>query len=39
MKEELENDPAFFDDFAAAPKGKGGMAAPEAQAQSATAST
>ena len=39
VKEELENDAAFFDDFAAAPKGKGGMAAPEAQAQPAAAST
>lgn len=39
VKEELENDAAFFDDFAAALKGKGGMAAPEAQAQPAAAST
>ena len=31
MKEELENDPDFFSEYQAASKGKGGMAAPEAQ--------
>ncbi|KAL9637076.1 MAG: hypothetical protein Q9164_002430 [Protoblastenia rupestris] len=31
VKEELENDPDYFSEFQAAPKGKGGMAAPEAQ--------
>ena len=39
VKEELDNDPAFFDEYAAAPKGKGGMAAPDAQTQPASAST
>ncbi|KAI4270004.1 MAG: hypothetical protein LQ337_006956 [Flavoplaca oasis] len=39
VKEELENNPDFFADYVAAPKGKGGMAAPEEQKQSATAST
>ena len=33
VKEELENDPDYFSQFQAAPKGKGGMAAPEAQTQ------
>ncbi|KAL2037705.1 hypothetical protein N7G274_009650 [Stereocaulon virgatum] len=31
VKEELESDPEFFSEYQAAPKGKGGMAAPEAQ--------
>ena len=31
MKEELETDPEFFSEYQAAPKGKGGMAAPEDQ--------
>ncbi|KAL8860113.1 MAG: hypothetical protein Q9178_003377 [Gyalolechia marmorata] len=39
VKEELENNPDFFADYVAAPKGKGGMAAPEDQKQPATAST
>ncbi|KAL8766715.1 MAG: hypothetical protein Q9209_006584 [Squamulea sp. 1 TL-2023] len=38
VKEELENNPDFFADYKAAPKGKGGMAAAEDQKQSATAS-
>lgn len=38
VKEELESDPDFFAPYAAAPKGQGGMAAPEAQKQPATAS-
>ncbi|KAL8832122.1 MAG: hypothetical protein Q9191_000444 [Dirinaria sp. TL-2023a] len=33
VKEELESDPDFFSEYVAAGKGKGGMAAPEAQAQ------
>ena len=33
VKDELETDPDFFSQYAAAGKGKGGMAAPEAQAQ------
>ena len=37
VKEELDNDPDFFHDYTAS-KGKGGPAAPEAQAQPATAS-
>ncbi|MCJ1313854.1 monothiol glutaredoxin grx4 [Agyrium rufum] len=37
VKEELESDPGFFKDYSVA-KGKGGMAAPEAQASPATAS-
>ena len=37
MKEELESDPDFFKDYSVG-KGKGGMAAPEAQASPATAS-
>lgn len=32
VKEEMENNPDFFADYKAAPKGEGGMAAPEAQA-------
>ncbi|KAL8669336.1 MAG: hypothetical protein Q9168_006072 [Polycauliona sp. 1 TL-2023] len=39
VKEEVENNPDFFADYVAAPKGKGGMAAPEDQKQPATAST
>ncbi|KAL8995794.1 MAG: hypothetical protein Q9169_004552 [Polycauliona sp. 2 TL-2023] len=39
VKEELESNPDFFADYVAAPKGKGGMAAPEDQKQPATAST
>lgn len=31
VKEELESDPDFFSAYQAAPKGKGGMAAQEAQ--------
>ncbi|KAL6720703.1 glutaredoxin [Lecanora helva] len=31
VKEELEADPEYFSEYQAAPKGKGGMAAPEAQ--------
>ncbi|KAL8722627.1 MAG: hypothetical protein Q9225_000933 [Loekoesia sp. 1 TL-2023] len=38
VKEELESDPDFFAPYVAAPKGQGGMAAPEAQKQPATAS-
>ncbi|KAL9594149.1 MAG: hypothetical protein Q9179_005531 [Wetmoreana sp. 5 TL-2023] len=38
VKEELESNPDFFADYVAAPKGQGGMAAPEAQNQQATAS-
>ncbi|KAL8737220.1 MAG: hypothetical protein Q9181_001874 [Wetmoreana brouardii] len=38
VKEELESDPDFFSDYVAAPKGQGGMAAPEAQRQQPTAS-
>ncbi|KAL8948485.1 MAG: hypothetical protein Q9222_005344, partial [Ikaeria aurantiellina] len=38
VKEELESNPDFFADYVAAPKGQGGMAAPEAQSQPATAS-
>ncbi|KAL8730600.1 MAG: hypothetical protein Q9166_003913 [cf. Caloplaca sp. 2 TL-2023] len=38
VKEELESNPDFFADYVAAPKGQGGMAAPEAQKQPATAS-
>lgn len=37
VKEELESNPDFFADYVAAPKGQGGMAAPEAQKQPATA--
>ena len=33
VKEEIENDPDFFTEFQAAPKGKGGMAASEAQTE------
>ena len=33
VKEELESDPNYFADFQAAPKGKGGMAAADAQSQ------
>ncbi|KAL9581805.1 MAG: hypothetical protein Q9212_003670 [Teloschistes hypoglaucus] len=37
VKEELESDPDFFAEYAAtAPKGQGGMAAPEAQKEPAT---
>lgn len=32
VKEELDSDPDFFSEYVAAGKGKGGMAAPEAQA-------
>ena len=39
VKEELENNPDFFADYVAAPQGKGGMAAPEAQKEPTTAST
>lgn len=38
VKEELESNPDFFADYVAAPKGQGGMAAPEAQKEPATAS-
>ncbi|KAL8907573.1 MAG: hypothetical protein Q9207_001310 [Kuettlingeria erythrocarpa] len=38
VKEELESNPDFFAPYVAAPKGLGGMAAPEAQAQPAAAS-
>ncbi|KAI4207129.1 MAG: hypothetical protein LQ348_000669 [Seirophora lacunosa] len=38
VKEELESDPDFFAPYVAAPKGQGGMAAPEAQKQTSTAS-
>ncbi|KAI4155333.1 MAG: hypothetical protein L6R39_001255 [Caloplaca ligustica] len=38
VKEELESNPDFFAPYVAAPKGQGGMAAPEAQQQPATAS-
>ena len=31
VKEELEADPEYFSEYQAAPKGQGGMAAPEAQ--------
>lgn len=34
VQEELESDPDYFSEFQAAPKGKGGMAAPEAQSGS-----
>lgn len=37
VKEELESNPDFFAPYVAAPKGQGGMAAPEAQTQTATA--
>ena len=37
VKEELESDPDFFGQYAVAGNGKGGMAAPEAQAGTATA--
>ena len=33
VKEELDNDPEYFSQFQSAPKGQGGMAAPEAQTQ------
>ena len=33
MKEELEADPEYFSEYQAAPKGQGGMAAPEAQSE------
>ncbi|KAL8760875.1 MAG: hypothetical protein Q9184_002963 [Pyrenodesmia sp. 2 TL-2023] len=36
VKEELESNPDFFAPYVAAPKGLGGMAAPETQAQPAT---
>ncbi|KAL9022624.1 MAG: hypothetical protein Q9185_000202 [Variospora sp. 1 TL-2023] len=39
VKEELESNPDFFAPYVAAPKGHGGMAAPEAQKQPPTAST
>lgn len=38
VKEELESNPDFFAPYVAAPKGLGGMAAPETQAQPAAAS-
>lgn len=38
VKEELESNPDFFAEYVAAPKGQGGMAAPEAQKEPATAS-
>ena len=38
MKEELESDQDFFKDYSVG-KGKGGMAAPEAQTTPGTAST
>ncbi|KAL8842719.1 MAG: hypothetical protein Q9170_000375 [Blastenia crenularia] len=38
LKEELESNPDFFAPYVAAPKGQGGMAAPEAQKEPATAS-
>ena len=31
MKEEIESNPDYFAEFQAAPAGKGGMAAPDAQ--------
>ena len=34
MKEELDADPEYFSEYQVAPKGKGGMSAPEAQSQS-----
>lgn len=37
VKEELESDPEFFEDYSVG-KGKGGMAAPEDQSTPATAS-
>ncbi|KAL8699089.1 MAG: hypothetical protein Q9224_001570 [Gallowayella concinna] len=37
VKEELESNPDFFANYVAAPKGQGGMAAPETQKQPATA--
>lgn len=36
VKEELDSDPEYFSEFQAAPKGKGGMAAPEAQTEPVT---
>ncbi|KAL8943557.1 MAG: hypothetical protein Q9216_001015 [Gyalolechia sp. 2 TL-2023] len=38
VKEELDSNPEFFGPYVAAPKGQGGMAAPDAQTQPATAS-
>ena len=37
VKEELDSDPDFFKEYSAG-KGKGGMAAPDAQSTAATAS-
>lgn len=33
VKEELDNDSEFFSKYQAAPKGQGGMSAPEAQTE------
>ena len=38
VKEELANNPDFFADYVAAPRGQGGMANPEAQTQPSTVS-
>ncbi|KAI4250769.1 MAG: hypothetical protein LQ352_005255 [Teloschistes flavicans] len=38
VKEEIESNPDFFAEYVAAPKGQGGMAAPEAQKEPAAAS-